>query len=233
MRLCDRIGNNDEVQRCLHRLELSNDQGIIQQHEKNIISDMKMKVAREKAQFVTYRNAARDILRSSKKITDRHQEPNAKLQYLSSFQMEIPHNLGIRLPIKYRRVLLMILVMVGYRKLCVEFSLLPSCIKDKNIVTIQECRVRELAIYVNLALSTKSKAFKRIVFSKVKKLHDEAYRSGNYITVIGTDRYLYRLAKDRELQDEVERTSEQWRDEGERLSELVNELSILSIIERQ
>lgn len=121
---------------------------------------------------------------------------------------------------------MLFLVRLFYAILNTYFSLLKIRHEDEyrtSLHLIQECQVRTLAIDTALTLKLNIQPIKDLVGKRLDKLHDSAYRAGNYITIIGTCKYLNRLYPNGDGH---------WKHNGEKYADMVSEKSASSILSR-
>lgn len=205
-------------------------------------------LARERADFATYRQTAKELKKNAKKsgLPDKEKRRYleiAKVQYLSSLQMCVPSALALKVPPFKRRYGLLLLVRIGFALLNYRFQRKED-VYNNNMELAQECEIRSLAIDCRLVkyckdFFKKKRIIKRlkcmvdiitIIFigfekrtiKRLKDLRKNAYDIGNYGTVIGTNKYLARLE-----------SSDIYEGDIKSFGTLVSDLSALSIINRE
>lgn len=187
--------------------------------EKFRLLDARIFFARERADFFTYRQIAKELKKKAKKsgLPDKEKRKYseiAKVQYVSSLQMCVPSALTLKVPLLKKRYGLLLLVRIGYAFLNHRFR----CNKElysNNQFLAQECEIRSLAIDCKVPL------FKKRTRERLRNLRNRAYDIGNYATIIGANKYLAQL----EVPDKYEQ-------EIKSFGTIVSDLSALSIINK-
>lgn len=189
-----------------------------------MVLDTIMMANREHAKFPAYRKKAQELYFLSKKQKNKTEVYNAVLQVIGSYQMEIPHQLYFKIPLRMKKIGRILWVRLSYAALNTYFGFLKIFRKTlyyDNVHLIQECLVRTLAIDTSLA--QKFTFLKKAVCRRLEKLYDSAYITGNFITIIGTCKYLSRL---------VPEDPRNWKNTGENYAKMVSEKSASSILTR-
>ena len=187
--------------------------------EKFRLLDARIFFARERADFFTYRQIAKELKKKAKKSGLPDEEKRkyseiAKVQYVSSLQMCVPSALTLKVPLLKKRYGLLLLVRIGYAFLNHRFR----CNKElysNNQFLAQECEIRSLAI------DCKVPFFKKRTREKLRNLRNRAYDIGNYATIIGANKYLAQLEAPDKYEQEIKS-----------FGTIVSDLSALSIINR-
>ena len=193
----DSIGRNREVS---VRLNNSAFQGALKRlpletHENDILDEIRMHNARELACFCQYYQIATGILSKPDRSPTNELVLRARREQVSALQMAIPHNLGFPLPVSLRLVIRPYNCLVAYLfcQLNSCFERLPVEDYQKNIVTIQESILRELALHLRFLPSNNSRHEVKDIERKLLNLQQQAREVGNYTTYTGVERYLARL----------------------------------------
>lgn len=193
----DSIGRNREVS---VRLNNSAFQGALKRlpletHENDILDEIRMHNARELACFCQYYQIATGILSKPDRSPTNELVLRARREQVSALQMAIPHNLGFPLPDCLRPVIRLYNCLVAYLfcQLNSCFERLPAEDYQKNIVTIQESLLRELALHLRFLPPNTSRHEVKDIERKLLNLQQQARKVGNYTTYTGVERYLARL----------------------------------------
>lgn len=189
-----------------------------------------MNMAREKAKFSTYRRRARTLLRVSRKLpllsaARIDAATNARIQITSSFQMEIPTGLGTSRD--FLDLTILLLVMTRFRTDILRGSLILTLfsrrIRPATRRTLDEARIREAALYVGLC--SQSPALKHLLKARLIRylntIYSRAYRDGNFSSLVGASKYLFRLTG-----DAIHKNS------GNEIARLAGDVSAQSIFQR-
>ena len=189
--------------------------------EQALLLSAELTLRREFADFEGYRAAARRLLALAGDA--RKGDPsfegawaNARLQVVSSYQMEIPAHLCFPVPLVQRRYPLLALISVRYPLLIRDLARLrerhdrkhPSdrrgFVEHNPYVGVEnEARVRWLAVKTGYALRLGGVLRARVV-RELRELYEDAVLSGNYGTALGVAVYLDRLGDSGEWLDKVE-----------------------------
>ena len=226
MKFSERTGHALDAYKLSHELSVPDVYCNLTQKQKIMVLNTAMMSNRENAYFSTYRKNARELYQLAKREKNKPEIYNAWIQVAASFQMEIPHHLCFQLPVRLQRMHMLLFVRLFYAFLNTYFSLLKICHKDEyrdSLHLIQECQVRTLAIDTALALKLNIRPIKNWVGKRLGNLHDSAYCAGNYITIIGTCKYLNRLSPNGDGH---------WKHNGEKYADMVSEKSASSILSR-
>lgn len=219
-----RTGNPSDAHSYANKLSAPTAYKSLMPQHQIMVLDTIMKANREQAKFRTYRKNAWELFFLSKKLNNRTETYNAILQIIGSYQMEIPHHLCFKIPLRMSKIGMMLLVRLGYAALNTYFSVLKvfnHMIYNDNIHLIQECLVRTFAI--DTALALKFPILKAPVCWRLKKLYNSAYTAGNFTTIIGTCKYLSRLLPE---------DPRNYKNIGESYAKIVSEKSAFSILTR-
>lgn len=237
MRFLQVQGKNEKAE-CVFKDQLASNIYNFEAWEQLLILEAKMMMAREHARFIEYRETAKELLyiaRKERKQTAvqeeidalRGKELNARMQIISSYQMEIPTHLCFKLPLRLRGYGRLFAVKLGFCLLDMAVQFAGKSFCRTNSIIIQEGQIRSLAMDVRLAGKLQksnlllSRWFVNYTIKRLEKLREAAYEVGNYETVIGTMKYLARLLPE-----------ESFKADAKTLSGLVSDLSAISILER-
>lgn len=177
--------------------------------EKYLFLNAKIKCECVHAQFIKYRETAKELLALADSVKEKTPEDyrwimDAKLHLISSYQMMIPAHLHFKIPLSYRKYCLALYVRFRFFLLNLEFKYLIKRkqrkfkeIDDMTITTVQEAKIRAYSMDVKI----NPKGCKR----KLERLKKEAGERGNYTTFYGVDKYLNRLSTSRERIEDIER----------------------------
>lgn len=193
----DSIGRNRRVSVRLKNFfaEGSSQCSELKSHEKDILDEIRMHNARELACFSQYYQIATGILSKPERSPTSQLVLRARREQVSALQMAIPHNLGFPLPDCLRPVIRLCNCLVAYLfcQLNSCFEWLPAEDYQKNIVTIQESLLRELALHLRFLPPNTSPHEVKVIEAELLKLQQQARKVGNYTTYTGVERYLARL----------------------------------------
>lgn len=155
MRFLQLQGKNRELERIFREWPVSRTLEL-EEWENWLILEAKMTLAREQAQFIKYRETAREMRRIARErrrrainqeeaVIARGRELSAWTQIVSSYQMEIPTRLQFRLPLRLRGYERLAVVKIGFWILDVATRMAGKDVYRANVFSIQE---RQLRSYV-------------------------------------------------------------------------------------
>lgn len=202
-----RMSSHKELHKCL--LKFKRDISALEKWEAYLFLSAKIRDECVHAQFVRYRETARELLSFASSVEtktpeDYQQIMEAKLQIISSYQMMIPAHLAFKIPFRYRKYGLALYVRFRFFLLIWGFRYLVkwkqkefSTFEDATIVTVQEAELRAYAMDVKV----NPKGCRK----KLEDLKRRAGEKGNYTTFYGVDKYLNRISASKERVDDIER----------------------------
>lgn len=237
MRFLQSQGKNRELEQ-IFRERMASPALELEEWENWLVLEAKMTLAREQAQFIQYRETAREMRRiargrgrravnQAEAAIARGQELSAWMQIVSSHQMEIPTQLRFKLPLRLRGYERLVMVKIGFYILDVATRIAGKEVYRANVVSVQERQLRSCAINAGLAERLRKSGipvFQRFVnrvIGQLERLQEAAYEAGNYETVIGTMKYLARLLPEKDFKNRVET-----------FGALVSNVSAISIVKR-
>ena len=191
---------------------------LLTEKDKYVLLAARIALARELADFSEYTKLSKELMRTAKKgLPDkdaRRYLELARVEYISSLQMIVPSALSLKVPLFRRRIGLLLMVRLGFGVLNLRFH--PSGeLYNLDRVLAQECKVRTLAIDCRIPFLSKQTG------KSLERLRESAYCIGNYGTVIGVNKYLARMKKDKRFKEELQS-----------FGTIVSDISALSIAER-
>ena len=198
-----------------------------------ILLDVLMMTSRELTRFTDYWSYAEMMCDLSKDRNDTYWHWNGKLQIISAYHMEIPYNLPF-LPFRERHLGKLIVVRLMYMFLRFQFYNRKK--SDRVLFLYHELLVRQYSIDVVFftglyhLLYDRSKIYngiivlyKNILVKRFEILKKEAWKKGNYFSLVGTEKYIYRLT------NIVEKTN---KNVNTRKAEVLKDNSAIAISER-
>ncbi len=221
MLLMKATGQNKDLGKVINELleQIAKNKKSLTEIEMIALLEARIVLAREQADFSAYRQLSKKLFKVAKKskLPDAQRcqyLETARVQYISSLQMCVPSALALKVPLCKQRYGLLLLVRLGFAFLNYRFKRNKE-LYNQNEMLAQECEIRSLAI------DCKVPFLKKLSKKRLENLKERAEDIGNYNTVIGTNKYLSKLDKTEEYEQNVKFSGS-----------IVGDLSALSIINR-